>query len=65
MIPPVGTMIGVGLINHITVSGRSPLKPVYANLVLLPEIRMKTGERRIEKVVVAQERIQRFLEVII
>jgi methylenetetrahydrofolate--tRNA-(uracil-5-)-methyltransferase len=58
-------MIG-GLINHITVSGRSPLKPVYANFGLLPEIRMKNRrEKNRKKVVVAQERIQRFLEVII
>ncbi|AFK06247.1 tRNA:m(5)U-54 methyltransferase [Mesotoga prima MesG1.Ag.4.2] len=65
VIPPVGTMIG-GLINHITVSGRSPLKPVYANFGLLPEIRMKNRrEKNRKKVVVAQEKIQRFLEVII
>ncbi|MBN2220084.1 MAG: methylenetetrahydrofolate--tRNA-(uracil(54)-C(5))-methyltransferase (FADH(2)-oxidizing) TrmFO [Kosmotogaceae bacterium] len=65
VIPPAETMIG-GLINHITVSGRSPLKPVYANFGLLPEIRMKNKrEKNRRKVAIAQERIQRFLEVII
>ncbi|WP_367355572.1 methylenetetrahydrofolate--tRNA-(uracil(54)-C(5))-methyltransferase (FADH(2)-oxidizing) TrmFO [Mesotoga sp.] len=61
-IPPSETMIG-GLIHHVTVSGRSPLKPVYANFGLLPEIKIRNRrEKNRVKVIRAQEEMQRFLE---
>jgi len=59
---PSETMIG-GLINHVTVSGRSPLKPVYANFGLLPEIKIRNRrEKNKVKVIRAQEEMQRFLK---
>jgi methylenetetrahydrofolate--tRNA-(uracil-5-)-methyltransferase len=55
-------MLG-GLVNHVTVSGRSPLRPVYANFGLLPEIRMRDKrEKNRRKVLRAQEQMEHFLE---
>lgn len=62
LIPPKETMLG-GLVNHVTVSGRSPLRPVYANFGLLPEIRMRDKrEKNRRKVLRAQEQMEHFLK---
>lgn len=44
LIPPEDTMLGA-LINHVTVSGRIPLTPVYANFGLLPNMKLKMRKK--------------------
>ena len=59
---PVTTMIG-GLIEHVTVSGRSPLKPVYSNFGLLPPVAGRgKRDRNREKVSRARDDMDFFLK---
>jgi methylenetetrahydrofolate--tRNA-(uracil-5-)-methyltransferase len=59
---PEKTMLGA-LINHITVSGRVPLSPVYANYGLLPPVKAKgKRERNLKKAERAIEELKKFLK---
>ncbi len=61
VLPPT-TMTG-GLIEHITVAGRTPLKPVYANFGLLPGVKGRGKvDRNRKKVSRAREDLDLFLE---
>ena len=59
---PDDTMIGA-LVNHVTVSGRIPLTPVYANFGLLPEVegKMKKKDRKLAKASRAIDSMGKFL----
>ncbi|AKI96501.1 methylenetetrahydrofolate--tRNA-(uracil(54)-C(5))-methyltransferase (FADH(2)-oxidizing) TrmFO [Kosmotoga pacifica] len=59
---PKATMLGA-LIDHITISGKVPLNPVYANFGLLPSVRARgKREKKLLKAKRAIETMKSFLE---
>lgn len=61
LILPEDTMLGA-LINHVTVSGRIPLTPVYANFGLLPDIKgkLKKKDRKLAKATRAMDSFKKY-----